>query len=409
MRIDASVEELVERLRADHRDRAAFVDEAFVDEIEGDLHRRFGTALAVARLQHEQFPALDRELEILHVAIVPFEAVRDLLKLREDFGLGLRKIRDLLGRADAGDDVFALRVAQILAEQHRFAGVRIAREGHARARVVAEVAEDHLHHGHGRAPIVGNSIESTVVDRAFAVPRVEDGSDRQVELLANVLREIAPRPLAHDFFELAHELFPRLRVDLRIVLYAERHFEFVQALVEAFLVDVEHDVGEHRDEPAVGVPSEPRIVGERGERLDGSVVEAEIQDRVHHPGHRDARAAANRDEQRIFDRSEALAGTLLEFAHRRTDLFVKSVRKMPFGCVERQAGFGAYRKSRRNRQAGGRHLRESRTLSAKQISHRRVALVEEKDELGGAGASRHELLSNRSLRCASRRSPATRS
>jgi len=66
--------------------------------------------------------------------------------------------------------------------------------------------------------------------------------------------------------------------------------------IEFFLTDTEHDAGEHRDEAAVGVPGETRVAGELREARDGGIVEAQVQDRVHHAGHRDARAAADGDE-----------------------------------------------------------------------------------------------------------------
>ena len=79
--IDARVKELIERLRVDHADGAALVDQPFVDEVERDLDRGLGAALRAARLQHEELAALDGELEILHVAIVALEPLGDLVEL----------------------------------------------------------------------------------------------------------------------------------------------------------------------------------------------------------------------------------------------------------------------------------------------------------------------------------------
>ena len=129
--IDARVEELVERLRVDHADGASLVDQAFVNQIARDFHRGFGGALCVAGLQHEELPALDRELQVLHVAIMALEPRGDLFELCVDLGLQPREIRDLLRRANARNDVFALRVGEVLAEELPLAGVRIARKGDA--------------------------------------------------------------------------------------------------------------------------------------------------------------------------------------------------------------------------------------------------------------------------------------
>src|SRR2546426_1039065 len=54
-----------------------------------------------------------------------------------------RPLGELLRRANAGDDVLALRVAEEVAVEDTLAGRRVARERDAGRAVVAEVAEDH--------------------------------------------------------------------------------------------------------------------------------------------------------------------------------------------------------------------------------------------------------------------------
>ena len=49
------------------------VDHAFVGHIDRDLERGRGGALAGAGLQHVELVLLDRELDVLHVAVVAFE------------------------------------------------------------------------------------------------------------------------------------------------------------------------------------------------------------------------------------------------------------------------------------------------------------------------------------------------
>jgi hypothetical protein len=86
------------------------VDELLLHHVHGELQRGGGGALAVARLEHEQLAFLDGELDVLHVLEVLLEDRADL----EQFGVGLRhlvlQLEDRLRGADAGDDVFALRV-----------------------------------------------------------------------------------------------------------------------------------------------------------------------------------------------------------------------------------------------------------------------------------------------------------
>ena len=78
------------------------------------------------------------------------------------------------------------------------------------------------------------------------------------------------------------------------------------------LLHAEDDVAVHLDEAAVAVPREARVAGLGRQRLDGLVVEAEVEDRVHHAGHRVAGAGADRHQQRVLQVAELLAGLLLE-------------------------------------------------------------------------------------------------
>ena len=69
-RVDRRMEELVERGRIDARHRLVPADHALVGKLDRDAQRRLGGALAGARLQHPQLALLDREFEVLHVAIM---------------------------------------------------------------------------------------------------------------------------------------------------------------------------------------------------------------------------------------------------------------------------------------------------------------------------------------------------
>src|SRR3546814_2037624 len=63
------------------RDRFLLGDQPFGRHIDRDLERGLGGALAGARLEHPEMPALHRELDILHVAIMVFEQAEDLGQL----------------------------------------------------------------------------------------------------------------------------------------------------------------------------------------------------------------------------------------------------------------------------------------------------------------------------------------
>ena len=103
--------------RLDPGDRLFLGDRALVDHVGGDPHGRGRGPLGGARLEHVQAAALDRELEVLDVAVVRLELLADALELGVDLGhLGLH-LGDLRRGPDAGHDVLALGVGQVLAEE----------------------------------------------------------------------------------------------------------------------------------------------------------------------------------------------------------------------------------------------------------------------------------------------------
>ena len=89
-------------------------------------------------------------------------------------------------------------------------------------------------------------------------------------------------------------------------------FDAVEDVLELLLGNVEDDVAEHLDQAAIGVIGKAGIVAALGQGFDGLVVEAEVEDGVHHAGHGELGAGADGDEQRIFACAELLALQLLE-------------------------------------------------------------------------------------------------
>ena len=96
--------------------------------------------------------------------------------------------------------------------------------------------------------------------------------------------------------------------------------EVVQRLFEQVAGNVEHDLAEHLHEAAVRVVREPLVVRLLGEALHRVVVQPEVEDGVHHPGHRERRTRAHRHEQRVDGVAEPLVHLLLERVARGGDL-----------------------------------------------------------------------------------------
>ena len=176
------MQQLIERGWIDAQDGFVLCDQTFAGHIDGDLQRRFRSAFAVARLQHVELTAFDGELDVLHVAIMGFELFVDVDQLGEHlrhrlfqrltrlFHLDARGFGERLWRADAGDDVFALRVYEIFAVEFLIAGAGVARKGDARGGGLAHIAEHHGLDVDGRAPAFGDVVVLAIEDRAIVHP-----------------------------------------------------------------------------------------------------------------------------------------------------------------------------------------------------------------------------------------------
>ena len=76
-----------------------------------------------------------------------------------------------------------------------------------------------------------------------------------------------------------------------------------------------------------GVPPEPLVAGQGDQPVERLLVEPEVEDRVHHPGHAELGAGANADQERVGDVAEALAGARLDLLDGIDDVVPQSVRQ----------------------------------------------------------------------------------
>jgi hypothetical protein len=206
---------------------------------------------------------------------------------------------------------------------------------------------------------------AAVALRPRRVPRLEHGADGAAELLLRVLWEGAPGLALVDRLEGLDQ--PREVV----LLAAERVGEVVA-------VDVVDDLAVHLDQAAIRVLREAWVARPAGEALGCLVVEADVEDRVHHPGHRDRGARADGDEQRILRVAEPLAGRLLEAGQVLVDLLGEALREVAARHVG-AAGIGRDREAGGDRDAELRHLREPDPLAAEQLAAALGGLVQAVD------------------------------
>ncbi len=374
-------QELLQLARLHARHRLLAADQALGDHVDRDVHRRLTGSLRGARLQHVELAALDCELEVLHVAVVLFEAPRVALELRVHLRQPAFQRPDRLGVAHAGDDVFTLRVREVVAVQLFAPGDGVARERDAGARRRTHVAENHHLHIHCSAEVVGDSLHSPVGNRALRVPGSEHCLDRLAELLDRIRRELVARRVLIYAEETAHQPAQFRRLELGVGHGACPLLRGAQGGLELLAVDVLHRPAEHLDETAPRVEREPLVVGQLGQAARGLVVEAEIEDGVHHPGHRELGAGANADQQRVAPVAEPLTRLRFHFLQRGRGLLPHAPWEVAFRRVIRAARLCRDGESGRNGHACPRHLGRAGALTAEQVAHLRRALSEQIDPL----------------------------
>ncbi len=180
------------------------------------------------------------------------------LELRHDLqqlgvGLGVDPLELLQrdGVADAGHDVLALGVLQVVTVDPLLAAARVAGERDPGARVRPEVAEDHRDDVDGGAEVGGDPLLAPVQDRAVGVPGVEHRLDGHVHLLPRLLREILAGLRLDDLLERVDERPHVVGVEVEIVRAALGLLCRVDGLLEIVTLDAEHSLAEHLDQPPV--------------------------------------------------------------------------------------------------------------------------------------------------------------
>ena len=386
--VELRVQQLVELLGIHAHDGLLLRDEALLLHLDGDVQRGGGGALAHAGLQHPQLALLDGELDVAHIAEVVLEGDEHLFELATGLfqAVDVLEVGDRRGVADAGHDVLALGVHQVVAVELLLAVCGVARERDARGRGVALVAEHHGLHVDGGAQIVGDLVLLAVQRGARVVPAAEHGLDGQLQLHAGILRELhgavddearvrrGVHVLGEDLLELAHELLQVLGGEVGVGRSAAGVLHGRDGVLEQIAVEVHDHVGEHLDEAAVGVPGEARVLGLGDEAVDGLVVQAEVQHRVHHAGHGHRRAGAHGHEQRVGRIADLLAHAGLEVLAILLDGVERAFGPRVARVGVLHAGLARDGESGRHGQPDVGHLGEVRALAAEDRLHVGVAL-----------------------------------
>ena len=90
-----------------------------------------------------------------------------------------------------------------------------------------------------------------------------------------------------------------------------------------FVFDLLNDIAVHLEQTTIAISPETGIVAD-GQSVNDLIGEADVEDRVHHAGHREFRAGTGRNEQRVLGVAEFLAGDFFHFFKAFHDFVLKS-------------------------------------------------------------------------------------
>jgi hypothetical protein len=356
------------------------LDQPLPHHLDGDPHRRAPRALAAPALEHPELPALDGELDVLHLPVVPLE---DFLRPHQLAVLAGHLPRELFygeGGPDPRHHVLSLGVQEVLAVELLLTGRGVACERHAGSGIVSEVAEDHRLHVDRRAPFVGYLVHASVRDRARVVPRAEHRADGRPELRARILRKRLARAAEDEILEKPDEPPEIADREVAVLLDPPRALQLIENHLEGILMILrfglqpQHDVAVHLHEPAIAVVGEAFVSRLRDEPLHRLVREAEVENRVHHPRHARARAGTDRDEKRVRGGAELGAHDLLDPREGGLQGGLELARIGVPVLVEVEADGGRDRESGRHGEPEADHFGQVRALAAEEILHLRVSL-----------------------------------
>ncbi len=214
-----------------------------------------------------------------------------------------------------------------------------------------------------------NPVQVAVHDRPLVVPGAEDRFHRHEQLFHRVLREGTAGLVDHQLLIVRHHRCKRFVGQFLVKLDTLEFFAFRQQFLEVVLGNLKHHIAEHLDKTTIGVEGEPAVRRGGGHTFDSDVIQAQVENRVHHSGHRENRAGTNGEQQRVRGVAEDLTGLLLDIRQSRFNLFLQSIRETIADFIILAANFRGDCNARRHRQADAGHFRQTGALAAQQRTH----------------------------------------
>jgi len=239
---------------------------------------------------------------------------------------------------------------------------------------VAHVAEHHGLYVHRRTQVIGDLVHLPVVRRPRIPPGLEDRVAGHFKLPEWILREFLAGFFLVDLLVILDDHLQVLGGEVGIILSLHLLLPGIENPLEFLLLDVHDHVAEHLDEAAIAVIGEPGVLALGDQALDAFVVEAEVQDGVHHSRHGELGPGAHAHQQGILRIAQLLVHLLFKLLQRRGHFFVHFLGHLALVLEIDVADLGGNRESRGNRHARTAHLGQTGAFAAEDIFHGSIAV-----------------------------------
>ena len=187
--------------------------------------------------------------------------------------------------------------------------------------------------------------------------------------MLGLVGNVAAGGLTDGRFEIADNLLQLIGAQLVVQFDAGPFFVFGQNALKGIVVYVHHHVGVDLEEPPVGVVSGTSVTHQRGQAINYLVIDAQVQDGVHHSGHRDFGPGAHRQQQRVGAGAETPIHDLFQAGHILLNGCPETSRKLFTVSEIFKTGLGGYDESWGNGQAQAGHLTQAAPFTAKKVTH----------------------------------------
>ena len=189
------------------------------------------------------------------------------------------------------------------------------------------------------------------------------------QLIEGILGERLALVLLVDLLEDAHQFLQVLGSQVNVVLNALGFLHLVDLDLEQALRDHHNNVCKHLHETAVAVVCEAGVAGLLCQTFHSLIVQAQVQDGIHHAGHGLTGTGTDRDQQGVGVVAKLLAGDLFQTLEMLEDVSSDIVIDLTAVCIVLGAGIRGDGEALGNRHTGSSHLCQTGTLAAQSILH----------------------------------------